>query len=148
MGPITHMMHYMDRLDAVEGYVEKSLMNMLAEQDADDVVFQEQAVLAAMWTRNPDLFWPRFEHYIQLHGDGNVPRIFQEAAWLFANLQGQEGLDEWQLASGVRESFASFMRLLQQYKKAPSSSNRQYIHEYFGTTYYFDFFFLRDITYY
>ena len=148
-GPIKRMMHYVDKLDAVEGYVEKSLMNALAEQDADDIYFQEQAVLGAMWTRDPDLFWPRFDHYVQLNGEDKMPpRIFQEAAWLFANLQGQEGLDEWVLEPGVKESFNGFMRLLQQFKKDPSPSNRMYIYNYFGSTYYFEFFFLRDITYY
>ena len=148
-GPVSRMMHYTDRLDAVEGKVENALMTTLAEHDADDIYFQEQAVLAAMWTRNPDLFWPRFDHYVQLNGEENMPpRIFQEAAWLFANLQGQEGLDEWSLEPGVQESFSGFMRLLQQYKQAPTPSNRKYIYDYYGKTYYFEFFFLRDITYY
>jgi hypothetical protein len=148
-GPVSRMMHYTDRLDAVEGKVENALMTTLAEHDADDICFQEQAVLAAMWTRNPDLFWPRFDHYVQLNGEENMPpRIFQEAAWLFANLQGQEGLDEWSLEPGVQENFSGFMRLLQQYKQAPTPSNRKYIYDYYGKTYYFEFFFLRDITYY
>lgn len=148
-GPIKRMMHYTDRLDAVEGYVEKSLMNALADTDADDLYFQEQAVLGAMWTRDPSLFWPRFDHYVQLNGEDKMPpRIFQEAAWLFANIEGQEGLDEWVLEPGVKESFNGFMRLLQQYKTAPTPSNRMYIYNYFGTTYYFEYFFLRDITYY
>ena len=148
-GPITHMMHHTDRLDAVEGYVEKSLMNALAEEDADDLYFQEQAVLAAMWTRNPDLFWPRFEHYVQLNGEDKMPpRIFQEAAWLFANLQGQDGLDEWVLEPGVKERFNGFMKLLQQYKASPTPTNKAYLYNYFSSTYYFEFFFLRDITYY
>lgn len=33
-----------------------------------------------------------------------MPRIFQEAAWLFVNMQGQEGLEEWELAAGVHEN--------------------------------------------
>lgn len=148
-GPVSRMMHYTDRLDAVEGKVENALMTTLAEHDADDIYFQEQAVLAAMWTRNPELFWPRFDHYVQLNGEENMPpRIFQEAAWLFANMEGQEGLDEWSLEPGVQENFSGFMRLLQQYKQAPSPSNRKYIYDYYGKTYYFEFFFLRDITYY
>ena len=147
-GPITHMMHYTDQLDAVEGRVEKFLMNTLAQHDADDPYFQEQAVIAALWTRNPDLFWPRFEHYIEVHGDGNVPRIFQEAAWLFANMQGQEGLDEWVLEPGVRESLNAFMQQMQKYSKNPTPAGRNYMLAYFGTTYYFEYFFLRDITYY
>ena len=148
-GPITHMMHYADHLDAVEGYVERALMNNLARQDADDIYFQEQAVLAAMWTRDPNLFWPRFEHYVELNGEENMPpRIFQEAAWLFANMERQEGLDEWVLQPGVQEDFHSFMQQLQQFRKSPSPSSRNYLMASFGTTYYFEYFFLKDITYY
>ena len=148
-GPITHMMHYTNRLDAVEGYVEKTLMNNLASQDADDIYFQEQAVLAAMWTRNPDLFWPRFEHYVKLNGEEKMPpRIFQEAAWLFANMQGQQGLDEWVLEPGVKEGLNGFMKQMQRFRKTPSANAKSYMLAYFGTTYYFEYFFLKDITYY
>lgn len=147
-GPITHMMHYTNKLDAVEGWVENCIMTTLAQNDADDLYFQEQAVLGAMWTRTPDYFWPRFEHYMQLNGERDVPRIFQEAAWLFANLQGQEGLDEWELAKGVKESFYDFMKMMEQYKAQPNSQIKQYLYTKYSDTYYFEFFFLRDITYY
>ena len=142
------MMHYTDKLNAVEGYVERFLMNSLAQEDADDLYFQEQAVLAALWTRDPDLFWPRFEHYMELNGDRNVPRIFQEAAWLFANMQGMEGLEEWELEPGVKESFNAFMQQMQRFKKAPNESTKRQMYLSFSNTYYFEYFFLRDITYY
>ena len=148
VGPITHMLHYGDRLDSADGYVERFLMTNLAHYDADDLAFQEQAVLGAMWTRDPNLFWPRFQHYIDLKGDGDIPRIFQEAAWLFANLEGMEGLEEWTLAKGVKESFYAFMELMEQYRKAPNSKLKKYMYDNYGTTYYFEYFFLRDITYY
>ena len=148
-GPITHMMHYTDYLDAVEGWVEKCVMTTLAQHDADDLYFQEQAVLGAMWTREPDYFWPRFEHYYELNGDRPVPRIFQEAAWLFANLQGQEGLEEWELEGGVKESFYEFMKLLEQFKTSPNNGQiKAYLYDKYGDTYYFEYFFLRGITYY
>ena len=148
-GPITHMMHYTDHLDAVEGWVEKCVMTTLAQHDADDLYFQEQAVLGAMWTREPDYFWPRFEHYYELNGDRPVPRIFQEAAWLFANMQGQEGLEEWELEGGVKENFYSFMKLMEQYRTSPNNGQiRQFLYDRYGDTYYFEFFFLRGITYY
>ena len=148
-GPITHMMHYTDHLDAVEGWVEKCVMTTLAQHDADDLYFQEQAVLGAMWTREPDYFWPRFEHYYELNGDRPVPRIFQEAAWLFANMQGQEGLEEWELEGGVKENFYSFMKLMEQYRTSPNNGQiRQFLYDRYGDTYYFEYFFLRGITYY
>jgi hypothetical protein len=148
-GPITHMAHYTEKLNAVEGYVERYLMTSLAEEDADDLYFQEQAVLGALWTRDPSLFWPRFDHYVQLNGETKMPpRIFQEAAWLFANMERQEGLDEWVLEPGVKESFYAFMQQLQQYRQSPSLALRNSIYQQFGATYYFEYFFLKDITYY
>lgn len=146
-GPITHMLHYRDRLDSADGYVERFLMNALAMHDANDLYFQEQAVLGAMWTRNPDLFWRRFQHFIDINGDRPVPRIFQEAAWLFANMEGMEGLDEWVLEKGVKENFVSFMQTLQQKNLSPNQKKR-YLYQSFGHTYYFEYFFLKDITYY
>ncbi len=148
-GPITRMMHYTDRLDAVEGYVEKALMTALSEQDADDIYFQEQAVLGAMWTRDPSLFWPRFDHYVKLNGEDNMPpRIFQEAAWLFANMEGQQGLDEWVLQPGVKENFNAFMQQLQIFSRTQDPNIRQSLYQNFGNTYYFEYFFLKNITYY
>lgn len=148
-GPITRMMHYDDNQSQGHGYVEKDLMESLARLDADDIYFQEQAVLAAMWCRDPGLFWPRFEHYVHLNGEEEMPpRIFQEAAWLFANMQGQQGLDEWVLQPGVKESFNGFMRQMQQFSQTQDPSIRQSLLQYFGNTYYFEYFFLKNITYY
>ena len=87
------------------------------------------------------------EHYMEL-SDGKAPRIFQEAAWLFANLEGMEGLEEWTLEPGVQESFATFMKMMELYKKAPSDQMRANIMKLFGNTYFFEYFFLRNITYY
>jgi hypothetical protein len=148
-GLVMRMQHYTDKLDAVEGKVEKCIMTMLANHDADDLYFQEQAVLGAMWTRNPDLFWSRFDHYVQLNGEDKMPpRIFQEAAWLFANMQGMDGLDEWSLLPGVKERFASFMRQLEQYSKTRDANIRTFLYQNYANTYYFEYFFLKDITYY
>ena len=148
-GPVARMQHYTDKLDAVEGKVENCIMTTLAAHDADDLYFQEQAVLGAMWTRDPAYFWPRFDHYVQLNGEDKMPpRIFQEAAWLFANMQGMDGLNEWSLEPGVKERFTAFMRLLQQFGKTHNPAIRQELLQYFGNTYYFEYFFLKDITYY
>lgn len=147
-GPITHMLHYNDRLDSVDGYVERFLMNILAQHDADDPYFQEQAVIASLWTRNPDYFWPRFEQYVNQNPDRAVPRIFQEAAYLFGKLDGLEWVEDLPFEQSVKDNFYAFMQLMQQYKTNPSKDLRQFIFEHYGTTYYFEYFFLRDITYY
>ena len=147
-GPITHMLHYTDVLGADNGYVEKNLMTQLSYHDADDLIFQEQAVLGAMWTRDPDVFWDRFQHYVDILPNNNVPRIFQEAAYLFANLQQRSDAEEMPLDENVKKNFRAFMSQLQQYKDAPAQQPRGALYPQFGNTYFYEYFFLKDITYF
>jgi hypothetical protein len=147
-GPVSRMMHYADIQSPADGYIEKNLMMMLAAHDANDTYFQEQAVLAAMWTRDPYYFWPRFQRYAQQHPDDPMPRIFQEAAYLFANLGHEPFTEELPVASGIKESFRGFMSDMQQYRKMFPTQVKAALYPKYGNTYFFEFFFLRDITYY
>ena len=145
-GPITHMMHYGDIQSEGDVYVEKNLMTMLSRQDVDDTYFQEQAVLAAMWARNPNDFWPRFELYLNQRLDHPVPRIIQEAAYLFGILGQQDFVDILPIDQNVKASFQGFMEMMKQYQGMPQL--RDYLYQRYGNTYYFEYFFLKDITYY
>ena len=40
------------------------------------------------------------------------------------------------------------MKLMQQARKSPNGMQKQMLLDRFGDTYYFDFFFLRNLTYY
>lgn len=146
-GPVTHMLHYDDIQSQGDGYVEKNLMNILSRLDSDDPYFQEQAVLAAMWTRNPDDFWPRIIRYAQLRPNQKMPRIFMEAACLFGHMQEQDFIVNLPDKS-VLNSFNSFMQQLQQNKGRSAKELRRILFPFYGNTYYFEYFFLKDITYY
>ena len=148
IGPITHMMHYADIQSPGDGAVERNLMELLSKTDANEPYFQEQAVLAAMWTRNSDDFWARFEHYINMHPNRTVPRIFQEAAYLFGNMQQLSFTEELPIDREVKENFRGFIQMMQQCNWKPNAQVRNYLFQRYGTTYYFEFFFLKDITYY
>ena len=147
-GPITHMLHYADTQSPGDYSVEKNLMVTLSKTDANDPYFQEQAVLAAMWTRNDADFWARFEQYLNLHPDDLVPRIFQEAAYLFGKKENLPFTEELPIDSSVKENFRGFMQLMQQCQGRPSEQMKDYLRKRYGNTYYFEYFFLKDITYY
>lgn len=147
-GPVARMLHYANIQGEGDSYVEKNLMMMLSELDANDPYFQEQAVLAAMWTRNPARFWPRFQKYVMMHPDDLVPRIFQEAAYLFANMEHRDFTDRLPVSPGVKSSFQGFMSDLKQYQQVNPNQLRSYLYPKYGNTYYFEYFFLKDITYY
>lgn len=147
-GPITHMLCYPDIQSQGDSYVEKNLMTMLSQTDSNDPYFQEQAVLGAMWTRNTSDFWARFEQYLNLHFNRPVPRIFQEAAYLFGNMEQLSFTEELPIDRQVKENFQGFMQLMQQCQGKPNGQMKKYLYQRYGTTYYFEYFFLRDITYY
>lgn len=145
-GPVTHMLHYVDHKGSDNGYVEKTLMTMLSKTDSDDPYFQEQAVLGALWTRNPDDFWPRMSRYAELHPEG-VPRIFMEAACLFGHMQNLDFIKDMPNQDILR-SFNDFMQQLEQNKGRSFTEIRKMLYPQFGNTYYFEYFFLKDITYF
>jgi hypothetical protein len=60
--PITHMLHYKNVLSGDQGYTESFLMKQLARSTyADDPIFQEQCLLATLWTKDIKQFWiPRY----------------------------------------------------------------------------------------
>lgn len=145
-GPITHMMHFKNRLGGDKGYVERHLMMHLSKNDANDPYFQEQALLATLWTRNPDDFWQRFNKYVTLVPHPTMPRIFQEAAYLFADMQNKDvrGLP---FDQGVIRSYEAFMQQLERFDGARLEEAKTVLYPYFGNTYFYEYFFLKDITY-
>jgi hypothetical protein len=146
--PITHMMQYDNRLGSDQGYVERYIMNLLAELDSDDPYFQENAVLAAMWTRDPNLFWPRFVQYGRLNPNKKIPRIIQEAAYLFANMQHLAAVNTVPFRSDVKATYQQFMLQLQQMDGQPIERVRAALYPMFGHTYFYEYYFLKDITYF
>lgn len=146
--PIIHMMHYDNRLGCDNGYVEKYIMTLLAQIDSDDPYFQENALLAAMWTRDPDKFWPRFIQYGHLHPHDKVPRIFQEAAYLFGNMQHLDIVNKVPFDANVKSAYQQFMSQLQQLQGQPIEQVRAALYPVFGNTYFYEYYFLKDITYY
>ena len=146
--PITHMMQYDNRLGSDQGYVEKFIMNKLAELDSDNPYFQENALLAAMWTRDPNLFWPRFAQYGRLNPHKKIPRIIQEAAYLFANMQHLAAVNTVPFRSDVKATYQQFMLQLQQMDGQPIEKARAALYPMFGHTYFYEYYFLKDITYF
>ena len=140
-GPVTHMLHYANALGRDGGNVEKYIMSQLSFQDSDDPYFQEQALLAALKMRDSKLFWSRFAHYVRLHPRGPMPRIFQEAAYLYGNMENRPNLDKLPFDKGVKESFYAFMKEAKQYDGQRAEIGRVALGPSFGNTYYFDYFF-------
>lgn len=140
MGIVKRMMHYDNRLSTDQGFVERFLMNTLANsQYKGDPLFQEQALLATLWTKNINQFWYRFYDYIRLHPEGPMPRYYQEAAWLYGQLEERPNMDQLPFDDGVKDTFQRFMKAAEPYNNADVEDARIGL-TYFNQTYYYDYY--------
>ena len=145
MGPVSHMSHMKDALGLDEGNVEKYILNVFAYQDSKEPSIQEQAVLAALLKRNPQLFWARFNGYTKLFPHGPIPRIFQEAAYLFGKTGHGPNPDLLPIDKGVKDNYNAFAREGKKYDKQQAIVGRTALHPFFGNTYFFYYYFLQDM---
>jgi hypothetical protein len=141
------MLHYDNSVGSDNGgHAETFLMNLLADLDANDPVFQEQAVLAALWTKNPRMFWPRFKQYINLHPNDPMPRIFQEAAYLFCKVENRP-TQAMPFDKEVITTYQDMADKMQQYDGMDLEQVRAILYPSFGHTYYYDYYLMKQLNY-
>ena len=142
---VARMMHYTNFLSGDNGYVERFLMNRLAESTSkDDALFQEQALLASLWTKDITQFWYHFRTYLELHPNARLPRYIQEAAYLYGKLEGRQMIDQMPIDQSVKQSFENFMAAAQHYNHMEADVVREGM-KGFNDTYYFDYYLNRDL---
>ncbi len=143
-GPVLHMLHYPEMIGGSKGGFEKNLMTVLAGLDSDDPYFQEQCLLATLWTKDANQFWDRFVRYLALHPNGRIPRHYQEAAYLFAHINRPEALN-LPYSPGIKENFAQFMEQLSRFEGRSAEEVRPLLWPMFGNTFYFDYYLMKNL---
>lgn len=144
--PITHMLHYGNYLGGDEGYTERFIMNQLMRSAyTGDPIFQEQKVLATLWTKDIKLFWYHFFDYIRLHPDGPMPRYFQEAAYLYGKLEERTDLDRMPFDKGIKDTFERFMKAAAKYDNQDVKIAREGLYPFYGETYYYDYYMMKNL---
>lgn len=130
---ITHLRVPADRLDGDNTLIELYLLQTFANGHGADPLYEENTLLAALQMKDIDLFWPRFVAYAARHGSEpnfHMPRHFQEAAYLFSQLEPQresamwpgrtnaEALQQIPFDQQVKDDYTNFMQWNQQYSPA------------------------------
>ena len=140
-GPITHMLHHRNVLTSDNGYTERFLMTQLAtSQHSDDPMFQEQCLLATLWTKDVKQFWYHFENYVRQHPKAPIPRYYQEAAYLYSRMADLEYPAMLPLDPGVKDTYERFNGSAAAYDGQDVADVRQALYPFYGETYYFDYF--------
>ena len=137
-------------LDGDNGLCEMYLLNYFSNtMNKDSKLLQELTLNYALIQKDIQLFWPRFFLYAQLHQDQDMPTHYQEAAYLYGNLEPQTvniaGMPFDQ--QKVIERYQNFQQLSQSLlasgMKAPEVGEA--MKSSYGDTFYWFYFFCRDI---
>lgn len=142
---IAQMMHYPSKLDSDQGFVESFLMKLLANSYSKTPVFQEQALLAAMWTKDIKLFWPHFMTYAQLHPNQPMPRLYQEAAYLYGQLEKTYDVSRMPFDKSVKQTYDNFMKMAPRMEGQDIEDAREALYPLFGNTFYYDYFLMGNL---
>ena len=143
--PIFHLMTSGDFLGTDMMMAEKFIMERFVRSHSDDKLFQEMSLIAALWEKDIQMFWPRFFEYAQSHAKERMPVHYQEAAYLYGNLEHQVDISKMPFDDQVKNDYAAFMDLA---NNAPSSDEevmRTIFFERFGHTFYYNYFFVHDL---
>ena len=144
--PITHMLHYDNVLGGDQGNIEIFLMGQLSRSTyTEDPIFQEQTLLATLWTRDIKRFWSHFNDYIKLHPKGPMPRYYQEAAYLYGVMEEQQGLDKMPFDASVKDGFERFAKSMSDYDGQEVTVAREALYPFFGDTYYYDYYTMSNL---
>ena len=148
MEPITHMLHYANELSSDNGFVEEYVMKHLARSIyTDDPVFQEQCLLAAMWLKNPEIFWYQFNNYVRLHPNQKIPQYYQQAAFTFG-VEGGLDIDRMPFDPEVRASHDRFSQAASRYDGRDMVEARKLLYPLHGNTYFYDYYLMSDLPQY
>lgn len=141
--PIIHMLAPQDRLTSDNTLIEIYLLNLFANADSNDPLYQEQTLLAALQMKDIQMFWPRFFHYANLHPKEHMPIHYQEAAYLYGNLEKEVDISHMPFDKEVVESYKDFMSAAQQYQNMTEEQMKPLMYDRFGSTFYYEYFFTR-----
>ncbi len=143
---------YDDFLDVDESYVEayltKNLTNATGEMTR---AYVEAALMAALTRKDAKSFWFFLNHYVNDLKASSLPRHYQEAVLLFLNVdkgrsvQVPKAFLEKFISVGTNTRMTKFMQLVSKHKGKSEEEMAPYFKEDFGDTYFYFYFFVRNI---
>jgi len=121
---------------------ESFIIEFFSTTESNDPMIQEQALLAAIQSRNQQLFWPQFSRYMESHRGQRLPRHYQEAACLFGylgNMDMSHSNFDPQVMSDYQEMAVTMNRCHQQ--GIDIAKMGPYMSPHLRNTYYYNYYF-------
>jgi hypothetical protein len=133
---------YDDKVESDEGLLEMYLLNSFAYLQTGNLEQVELSLQCTMILRNTKLFWPRFFLYAQTHD--RIPVHYQEAAILYATLDGNVDIHVLKLDPAVIDNFKRFLKMNNQNAYNSIEKNRIIFEPEFGQTFWYYFMFMKN----
>lgn len=101
----------------------------------------DAAMLWTLYSQDIDSFWRELSIWIETHPDSDIPRHYQEAAYLYSNLEGDGQIN---VSPDVAKSYRDFMSFVSHHP-VENIHEMSYLYEKkFGRTFYYFYYFVRD----
>lgn len=138
---------YPDALDVDESFIEAYLLKNLSTNNFNENSFAygEAALMSTLIRKDAKLFWLNLSRYLHKRQQKFLPLHYQEAVVLFQNLDRSVDASMLPVNQSVRLRFDTFMRRCKKYKGMKEAEMAPYLKEDFGDTYWYFYFFVRNI---
>ncbi len=150
MASILPLYQYRDQLDGDNSLVEIYLLNYFAHThyEGGTPMFDEAGLMCALILKDIPTFWNNFFHYANSHKESRMPTHYQEAALLYGNLEKTVDVSRMPFDKKVDARFKDFMRFAQKHavenvERDPKA--KKLFYERFGDTFWYFYFFIRDV---
>ncbi len=136
-------------LDGDNGLCEMYLITYFSQtMNKDSKLLQEMTLDYSLIQKDIQLFWPRFYLYAQMHQGEPMPIHYQEAAMLYGNLEPESAdISTMPFQDEVRKSYEGFHQMSQSLLQAGLSAEDvgEAMKGTYGNTFYWFYFFCRDV---
>ena len=150
MASILPLYQYEDQLDGDNSLVEIYLLNYFAHSysDLSTPMFDEAALMCALTLKDIPTFWNCFFRYANSHKTDRMPTHYQEAALLYGNLEKNVDISKMPFDKTVKMRFQDFMRFAQKHavenvERDPEA--KKLFYDRYGNTFWYFYFFIRDV---
>ena len=145
---IQPLMTFEDLLDSDGGLCEMYIINYFANSTNKDPEFSDVILAYTLVDKNIQLFWPRFFNYAMLHKGTPMPIHYQEAAYLYGNLEHEVDISGMPFdQEKVVQRFGAFQQMTNQLvaQKYTEPQMADAMRAQFGDTFWFFYFLVRDV---
>lgn len=135
-------------LDGDEGLVELYLLNYFSHtQNKDSKLLNEVTLNFACICKDIQLFWPRFFLYANLHQGEPMPRIYQEAAFLYGNLEHEVDISKMPFDEDIKTRYNGFQQMSQSLLRQGMDASQvgEAMKAAYGDNFWWFYFFCRDV---